>query len=156
MMKSDNRLRQAATRQSGMTLIEVMVVVVILAIIVGYAYPSYMQFIVRAKRSAATSMLLQVATRQQQFFMDNKRYSGSLAALNFPADAFMIGDDGSLLADGDADRIYNVSLSNTTATTYTVTASPELGQEERDHTCGDMTLTHAGLKGSSLGGENCW
>ena len=41
-------------RQMGVTLIEMMVVLVILAIIVAYAYPSYTQFIVRAKRNAGT------------------------------------------------------------------------------------------------------
>ncbi|MEN8196841.1 MAG: type IV pilin protein, partial [Pseudomonadota bacterium] len=106
-MKNDSRLRQSGgrVRQTGVTLIEMMVVVVILAIIVAFAYPSYAQFIVRAKRSAGKSMLLQVADRQQQFFMDNKRYSGSLMALGFPADTFMIGDEGAFLADGDADRV---------------------------------------------------
>ncbi len=91
-------------------------VVVILAIIVAYAYPSYTQFIVRAKRNADTTMLLQIATRQQQFFMNNKQYSATQAALGFAADPFMITDDVTFCADGDADRVYSLSLSNITAT----------------------------------------
>ena len=143
-------------RQMGVTLIEMMVVLVILAIIVAYAYPSYTQFIVRAKRNAGTSMLLQIATRQQQFFMNNKQYSGSLAALGFPADTFMVTDDGSFCAAGDADRVYSLSLSNTTATTYTVNAEPELRQADKDTACAKLTLTHTGLKGNSAGGTKCW
>lgn len=140
----------------GVTMIEMMVVVVIMSIIVAYAYPSYTQFIVRAKRGAGTSMLLQVANRQQQFFMNNKQYSGSLAALGFSADEFMITDDGSFCADADMDRVYQLSMSNTTATTYTLKAEPMLRQAEKDTACGNLTLTHTGLKGNSAGGTKCW
>ena len=68
-------------RQLGVTLMELMIVVAIISIIAAISYPSYEQFIVRAKRSAGTSMLMQVADRQQQYFMDNKRYAASLTNL---------------------------------------------------------------------------
>ena len=101
-------------------------------------------------------MLLEIATRQQQCFMNNKQYAITFTALGFPAATFMISDDGSFCADGDADRVYNLSLSNTTATTYTVTATPQLRQADKDTACGNLTLTHMGLKGNSAGGNNCW
>jgi type IV pilus assembly protein PilE len=157
-MKNESTPRQAQSRarQTGVTLIELMVVVIVLAILTAVALPSYTQFIIRAKRSAGKSMLLQVADRQQQFFMDNKQYSASLAALGFPADTFMIGDDGTFLADGDGDRVYNLSLANTTAMTYTATATPQLRQAAKDTDCANLTLTHTGVKGNSAGGNNCW
>ena len=157
-MKSDITPKQARSRvrQTGVTMLELMVVLVILGIVVMTALPSYTQFIVRAKRNAGTSMLLQIATRQQQFFMNNKQYSGSLADLGFPADTFMITDDGSFCAAGDADRLYSFDLSNTTATTYTVTAEPQLRQADKDTACANLTLTHIGLKGNSAGGTKCW
>jgi hypothetical protein len=43
----------------------------------------------------------------------------------------MITDDGSFCADGDMDRVYSLSLSNTTATTYTVTATPHSGRPKK-------------------------
>ncbi len=140
----------------GVTLVEMMVVMVILGIIAAYAFPSYEQFIVRAKRNAGTSMLLQIATRQQKFFMNNKQYSATLAGLGFAADPFMIIDDGSFCAAGDADRVYSFALSNITATTYTATATPQLRQAVKDTACANLTLTHTGLKGNSAGGNNCW
>ncbi len=157
-MQSDITPKQARSRvrQMGVTLIEMMVVLVILGIVVMTALPSYTQFIVRAKRGAGKSMLLQVANRQQQFFMNNKQYSGSLAALGFPADEFMITDDGSFCAAGDAARLYNFALSNATATTYTLTAEPQLRQADKDTACANLTLTHTGLKGNSAGGAKCW
>ncbi len=69
--------------QRGLTLIELLIVMVIVAIIGAVAYPSYIEHVVKTKRTAATSMLLQVADRQQQFFMDNKAYTANLTNLGF-------------------------------------------------------------------------
>jgi len=143
-------------RQTGVTLLELMIVVSIIAIIAAVSFPSYVQFVVRAKRAIGTSMLLQVADRQQQFFMDNKRYAASLTSLGFASDAIMLGDDGQVVADGDDDRIYGLALTNPTATSYTITATPQLKQAENDTLCGDLTLTNAGAKGQSGYGDNCW
>ena len=77
-------------RQSGITLLELMIVVAIVAIISAVAYPSYTQFVVKTKRATASAVLLQVADRQQQFFMDNKQYASKLSSLGYTADTFMV------------------------------------------------------------------
>ena len=143
-------------RQAGVTLIELMIVIVIIAIIASAAYPLYTQYVVRAKRSVGTTMLLQVADRQQPYFMDHKRYASSLESLGFTSNPFMMNDQGTLVADGDPKRIYGISLSDTTATTYTATAEPQENQAEKDTQCASLTLTHAGEKGQSGSGTKCW
>ncbi len=143
-------------RQAGVTLIELMVVIVIIAIIASAAYPLYTQYVVRAKRSVGTTMLLQVADRQQQYFMDHKRYASSLESLGFTSNPFMMNDQGALVADGDPNRIYGISLSDTTATTFTATAEPQENQADKDTKCASLTLTHAGEKGQSGSGTKCW
>ena len=143
-------------RQAGVTLIELMIVIVIIAIIASAAYPLYTQYVVRAKRSVGTTMLLQVADRQQQYFMDHKRYASSLESLGFTSNPFMMNDQGALVADGDPKRIYGISLSDTTATTYTATAEPQENQANKDTQCASLTLTHAGEKGQSGSGTKCW
>lgn len=143
-------------RQAGVTLIELMIVIVIIAIIASAAYPLYTQYVVRAKRSVGTTMLLQVADRQQQYFMDHKRYASSLESLGFTSNPFMMNDQGTLVADGDPKRIYGISLSDTTATTYTATAEPQENQANKDTQCASLTLTHAGEKGQSGSGTKCW
>lgn len=144
--------------QRGVTFIELLIVMVIISVIASFAYPSYMNYVVDTKRTAATSILLQVADRQQQFFMDNKRFANDLTALGFANNPLVISDDGSVMANaGDSDSTYSVSLSNVAATTYTITAAPLHAQASRDAKCGSLTLNQAQLKGSSAGGGNdCW
>ncbi|MDH4125354.1 MAG: prepilin-type N-terminal cleavage/methylation domain-containing protein [Gammaproteobacteria bacterium] len=142
-------------KQKGVSLLELMIVVAIVAIISAFAYPSYMRYIVNTKRSAATSALLQIADRQQQFFMDNKRFTNDLTVLGFAANPLILKDDGNSTVAGDPDAVYSVSLSNVAATTYTITAAPLNGQG-RDTECASLTLTQAGTRGSSAGGADCW
>jgi len=144
-------------RQRGVTLIELMIVVVIIAIIAGFAYPSYMRYVVDTKRTGATSILLQVADRQQQFFMDNKRFTNDMTQLGFGNDPLVIADDGrSMASAADTASTYSVSLSNVTPTTYTVTAAPLNSQAAHDTKCGSLTLNQTGVKGSSGGASDCW
>jgi type IV pilus assembly protein PilE len=143
-------------RQRGITLLELMVVVAIVGIISAIAYPSYTQFIVKSKRTASTAVLLQIAARQQQYFMDNKQYATDLSSLGFAASSFMINDDGSPVSSGSGKRTYKITLYGATASAYTVQAIPELGQASHDTDCGTMTLTNAGVKGQSGSGDNCW
>jgi type IV pilus assembly protein PilE len=143
------------TRQRGVTLIELMVVAAIVAIIFAFAYPSYERYIVRSKRAVAQNALLQVADRQQQFFMDNKRFAADLTNLGYTANPFVIDDEGAATVAGDVNAVYSLALSNVTATTWTVTAAPLNAQLSRDTICGSLTLTQAGAKGSSAGGD-CW
>ena len=151
--KGSCRLRRD---QSGVTLMELLTVVTIIAIVAAVSYPSYEQFVVRAKRSAGTSMLLQVADLQQQYFMDNKRYASNLTNLGYSGETIMIADDGKVVSSGSGDRVYQIGLSDTSATTYTLTATPQERQAEKDKSCANLTLTHAGEKGQSGSGTNCW
>lgn len=143
-------------RQAGVTLIELMVVVAIVAAIFAFAFPSYDRYIVRAKRAVGQNVLMQVADRQQQFFMDNKRFAADLTNLGFGANPFFVDDDGAGTVAGDADAVYSVALSNVTATTWTATATPVGAQLSRDTFCGNLTINQAGAKGKSGAADNCW
>ena len=143
-------------QQFGITLIELMVVVAIIAIISAVAYPSYQRYVVKAKRTVAQNTLLQIADRQQQFFMDNKRFTADLTDLGFPADPHVVDDDGNSTVAGDSQAVYSLSLSNVTATTWTITAAPLHGQLTRDTYCGSLTITQAGTKGKTGASDKCW
>jgi type IV pilus assembly protein PilE len=59
----------------GFTLIEVMITVAIIAILAAIALPSYQQYVIRANRSAAQGVMLDIANRQQQYFIANRVYA---------------------------------------------------------------------------------
>ena len=144
------------SRQHGITLLELLIVVAIIAIVSAFAYPSYTQHVVNTKRAVATATLLQVAERQQQFFIDNKQFTDDLTNLGFAANPLVVADDGQDTVAGDSDAVYSVALSNVTATTYTITAAPLNGQASRDTDCASLTLDQSGARGNSGGGSNCW
>jgi len=142
--------------QRGLSLIELMVVVAIVAIISAFAYPSYERYVIKTKRSIAQNALLQIADRQQQFFMDNKRFAADLTDLGFGANPHVVDDDGNATVAGDSKAVYSLSLSNVTATTWTLTAAPLQGQLSRDTYCGSLSITQAGTKGKSGAYDKCW
>ena len=144
------------TRQHGVTLLELMIVVTIVAIISAFAYPSYTQYVVNTKRTAATSTLMQIADRQQQFFMDNKSYTADLTALGYASNPLYVSDDGNSVPAGDADAVYLFTLANVAPTTYTAIAAPLAQQLVRDTKCGTLTLNQAGAKDALAGGDDCW
>ena len=52
----------------GITLIELMIVVVIISILAAVAYPNYQEFSARAKRNEARAALLRLAVNQERFY----------------------------------------------------------------------------------------
>jgi len=143
-------------KQRGFTLLELMIVVLIVGVISAVAYQSYMQYVVNTKRTAATSVLLQVADRQQQFFMDNKTYTADLTSLGFTANPMVVGDDGRQLPSGDAKSVYTIAMSNVAVTTFTITATPLNAQLSRDTDCGALTLDQSLAKGAAGAVDDCW
>jgi type IV pilus assembly protein PilE len=134
------------------------VVVAIISILAAVGYPSYIEYVVRSHRQAARAALLQVADRQEQFFLDNKRYAETLDELNYGDATLGLDADGQFTAADDDDRTYRITLDGDDAsdTTYTVLAIPDLAQAERDTACGTLSLSHAGERQQTGAGENCW
>ena len=55
-----------------------------------------------------------------------------------------------------SDRVYTVTVTASSNTTYTLTAAPQLTQASKDTKCASLTLTNTGQKGNSAGGSECW
>ena len=64
------------------SLIELLIVVVVIGIITVAALPAYREHVRKAARADAQSFLTDVASRQQQYLVDKRRYAPTLAALN--------------------------------------------------------------------------
>ena len=64
----------------GFTLVELLVAMVVMGIITSIAMVSYRTFAVESRRTTATTALSDAASRQEQFFLNNKTYTTTVGA----------------------------------------------------------------------------
>ena len=140
----------------GFTLIELMVVVAIVGVLAALAFPSYTNYQTKTKRALAKSFLNQIASRQEQFFADNKRYADNLAELGYSDKEMTINPSSSFVASSATDALYTLSLTDTGTRTFTANAAPLGVQADNDKDCGTMTLNQSGTKAATGGGADCW
>ena len=77
-------------RQSGFTLLELMIVLVIVGILASIAIPSYRDSIRKGNRRAAQAVLMDIANRERQYFMANRTFADE-GALNYTLPAEVAG-----------------------------------------------------------------
>jgi type IV pilus assembly protein PilE len=66
-------------RQSGITLIELMVAVAIVGILGAIALPAYRDYVTRGRIPQATNNLSTLRVQLEQYFQDNRTYAGACA-----------------------------------------------------------------------------
>ncbi len=71
-----------ARTQRGLTLIELMITLVIVAILAGIALNTYRDSVRKGHRRAAQTAMMDIVNRQQQFFVANRTYA-TAAQLNY-------------------------------------------------------------------------
>jgi type IV pilus assembly protein PilE len=69
-----------ASRSDGFTLMELMITVAVIALLARIAFPSYVEYFKRGHRSAAQSLMLDLANREQQYLLDNRSFIGGGAS----------------------------------------------------------------------------
>jgi type IV pilus assembly protein PilE len=74
-LRNQVNLSQIKSAQSGFTLIEVMITVVIIGILAAIAIPSYTGYIKKARAAEATSALADIKVKMEQAYQDNRFYS---------------------------------------------------------------------------------
>ncbi|WIO73642.1 type IV pilin protein [Porticoccaceae bacterium LTM1] len=147
-------------KQKGFTLVELMVVVAIAAIIAAVAIPSYFGQVLKAKRAIGKAELMEIAARQEQYFVNNKTYTDDLTDLGYPAADYYVTADGDASAAITDDTIY--LLDATTANgglEFTLKATPQKSQT-KDTDCKTLGLDEQGLKyqtdGATAATDTCW
>lgn len=146
MMPRQNTIRKiiAGRYMGGITLMELMIVVVIIGILAAVAYPNYREFAARAKRNEAKAALLQIATNQERFYLQNNSFTDDLQALGFATTPNFTTDTGS----------YVITIPNADAADFTATATYQLGGAEAGK-CNIFSITGAGIRTSGPD-ANCW
>ena len=140
------------TRQSGFTLIELMIVVAIVGILIAVALPSYRNYVLRGDRAAARAGLLDAQLFMERFYATNSSFARTVGAST--DDVALPSRLTSVPADSPK---YTIGVSTTTAVTAN-TFLLEALPNGTDALCGTLTLTHTGVKGNGGTGTvaDCW
>jgi type IV pilus assembly protein PilE len=140
---------------SGTTLIEILMALMIIAALAAIALPTYQGSVRKSARAAGRGALMDVAMRQEQYFINNKSYSTALVGLGLP-DPYYIDKTVEPVAASNDSRVYQLTLANTSATAYDAVATAV--EQQSGDGCGNYTLKSDGTRSVSgvTGSAVCW
>jgi len=127
----------------GFTLIELVIAMAIVALLAAVAIPAYNDFSNRSKLAEGMSNLSSMRLQMEQFYQDNRTYSGAAGACSIPN---FNGND------------FSYACVSATPTTYTWTATSlsGLGAGQYKYTI-DQNGTRATLKfNGAVSASQCW
>ena len=147
----------------GFTLIEMLVTIVIAAILVVIALPTYQTQIRKSRRTEAKTAILDFAAREERYLATQNVYSSDPGQLQYTATG------GSWpVSTGSYYQITTPTVTNPTAAsptalpTFSVTVVPAPGSPQlADSSCQSFTVTQTGLQSSTDSGgspstSSCW
>ena len=130
-------------KADGLSLVELLVVMAVLAILATVGYPLYSEQVEKSRRGDAQGVLLALANQLEQHraAQPNTGYTG-----------FTLNDFAGLWDAISDSYDFTVALNAGTPFSYTLTATPKGGQA--GDRCGDLTLDELGSKVAAE--TNCW
>lgn len=117
--------------RKGFSLIELLTVLIIFSLLTIIAYPSYTAWILKSRRSDAMVTITQLQSLLERCYAQAFTYVGCATLPAFPR--------------ASPQGFYSVAMTNLTATTYTLTATP-VGSQVRDTICASMSTDQSGQK----------
>lgn len=135
------------SKQTGFTLVELMIVVAIVGILAGIGYPSYRAYIIDNNRNDAKTELMRLQLLQEQYYLDNRRYAITLDSFT----GWRNNSDHYTFALGPSSSTRSYTLIATVAASST---------QATDTDCASFTIDHFGVT-TSLNSANtvtsdCW
>lgn len=133
----------------GITLIELMVVIVIVGILVAIAYPGYQSQIQKTRRSEGTAALLDTAQRLERCFTRFNAYNHASCDIAATVAGAGVATEQGFYLITDAAAF--------TASTFSLIATRQ-GAQTDDTLCGNLTLDNRGTQGRTGTAplDTCW
>jgi type IV pilus assembly protein PilE len=140
--------RSNHSQSAGFTLLELLIVVAVFSIIMSMSVAGYRQYITRANRVDATTLLLRVAAAQERYYLEQNTYTADLAELGFPDELSERGYYKLAVAPALGGLVIG----------YTATATVvDDESQSADEKCQDLTINESGLRSSAPeDAEVCW
>ena len=131
-------------KENGFTLVELMIAVAIVGIITAIAIPSYTAYVLRTNRTDATRTMILDAQAFERCYSQSFTYLGCATVPVGPAPS--------------GQGKYTITITNLSATTYTITATPLAAEQMGDTTCAAFTLDETATQGAMPAGnaQTCW
>ncbi len=152
-------MRRQADRQTGFTLIELMIVVAIIGILASIAVPSYQKYVKQARRGVGQAYMLQLALAQEKLRATCSFYAGTFDTSLGSSVPFACGADAANtkvnFVAAHPDGYYSLAMTAAASNTYTITGTA-LVTQANDTDCTPLTLTEAGVKGPITPDPTCW
>lgn len=142
--------------QNGFTLIELMIVIAIVGVLGGIAYPSYQDSLVKGRRADAKAALSELSNIMERLYTVTGCYNPG-ATDKVCGDANDAAPTLPFTVTPKSGKAYYDITVTATASTFTLTAAPKASQVDK---CGSLTLNNTGVKGvsNSYGytAADCW
>jgi type IV pilus assembly protein PilE len=142
-----NEARMNMKTESGFSMIELMIVILIIGILFGISLPAYQNYTLKAHRTDAHNSLLDLATRQERFLTQNNTYTTEIEG--FPG--LNLGNTTS--RDGYYSLTVEACDTGTIQTCYRIIATA-IGTQAADTECPKITYGSNGAKPSAE--ADCW
>lgn len=146
--QSSRWLRGPRGAELGFTLIELMIAIAVIGILAAIAYPSYQDFVRKARRADGKEALVRLQIEQEKWRTSHTTYTGTIDGT--------AGLSGLGLPTTSSEGHYTIAITanSATGTGFTATATAQ-GAQASDANCTVLTLAVA-AGGETKTPATCW
>lgn len=136
--------------KNGFTLIELLITICIVGLLMTIAYPSYSNYMYKAKRAEAYTVLIKLVNKQEMYYISQHVYATDLKKdLNLDADPF-ITENG----------YYSIKSTSKSEKEDFILTATAIGDQVNDTECKTLSITQDYIKSAkTISGEDndkCW